>query len=158
MSSDGWVASDATKYSLEDKRPDWVSLVSVAVAVDDLSSFNEEYYEIVRSYMSDFGIKRRFPVIKSDDISRWAEDWLIKEVKRDLVEELLQIEHLDTIQITETSLHSRWVTIFAEDGNREDTVRSEEFIDKYLQPYYNLISIWEYLRKSNNRPRTHTQM
>lgn len=54
-SSSGWVASDATKYSLNSKRPDWVSLVSVAVVVDDIAQFNIEYKSIIRNRYREFG-------------------------------------------------------------------------------------------------------
>lgn len=152
------MASDATKYSLKDRRPDWVSLVSVAVAVKDIKKFNSAYGKTVRQYMQDYDIRRRYPILKSDDIARWADDWVIEDVLRDMVEDLLRIETLDTIQITETSLHSRWVDVFSDDGNSQKTVRSEDFINKYLEPYYNIISVWEYLRKAGTRPRTHRKV
>jgi hypothetical protein len=70
----------------------------------------------------------------------------------------LKIGAIDTIQITETSLHSRWVTVFRGEEHKKDRLRSEEFLENHLQPYYNLISIWEYLRKTESRPRTHTNV
>jgi len=155
MSTDGWVASDATKYSLEDQRPDWVSLVSVAVAVEDLSEFNNSYESIVDGKVDEFGIEVQHPIIKNEDLNRWGSDWQRKEMRRDIVEELLTIRALDTIQVVETSLHSQWVTVFRNEEDKKDRIRSEEFIEKHLQPYYNLISIWEYLRKHEDRPKTY---
>lgn len=155
MSTNGWVASDATKYSLEDQRPDWVSLVSVAVAVKDISEFNKSYQNIVEDKIDKFGIKSQHPIIKNEDLNRWGSDWQRKDMRRDVVTELLTIESLTTIQVVETSLHSRWVTVFRNQENKKNRIRSEEFIEKYLQPYYNLISIWEYLRKHEDRPETY---
>jgi len=155
MTEQGWVASDATTHSLKNLRPDWVSVVSVAVAVKDISEFNDSYSEIVSGYMKEHGIERKYPVFKSDDIGRWAADWEVENMIQEMTEELLQIDSLDTIQITETSLHSRWVTIFSGDGSHTEDIKSEEFINNYLGNYYNIISIWEYLNKPQSRPRTH---
>ena len=155
MTADGWVASDATKYSLKDQRPDWVSLVSVAVAVEDISEFNEGYTSIVGDKLDKFGLEIQHPIIKNEDLNRWGSDWQRKDMRREIVTDLLTIEAIDNIQVVETSLHSRWVTVFRGKENKKKRVRSEEFIEKHLQPYYNLISIWEYLRKSDNRPRTY---
>jgi hypothetical protein len=155
MTADGWVASDATKYSLKDQRPNWVSLVSVAVAVEDITAFNSAYASIVDDKLDKFGIEIQHPIIKNEDLNRWGSDWQRKDMRREIVTELLAIEPIDNIQVVETSLHSRWVTVFRGDENKKDRIRSEKFVEKYLQPYYNLISIWEYLRKSDGRPRTY---
>jgi len=155
MLNGGWVASDATRYSLEDQRPDWVSLVSVAVGVKSISDFNDDYFDIVEDKLDAYDIPVQHPIIKNQDVNRWGKDWQRKEMRRDIVTELLTINSIDTMQIIETSLHSRWVTVFQGDEQKKNRVRSEEFINEYLQPYYNIISLWEYLRKNDKRPRTH---
>jgi hypothetical protein len=52
-------------------------------------------------------------------------------------------------------LHAEWVEVFSGQKHKRDRIRSKKFITKYLQPYYNIISIWEYLRKAEKRPVTH---
>lgn len=155
MPEGGWVASDATKYSLKDQRPNWVSLVSVAIAVDDIVVFDQEYVDIVERKIDEYGINTQHPIIKNQDINRWGTDWERKNIREDIVVDLLSISAIKNIQIVETSLHSRWVKVFQSDENKSDRIPSEEFIENYLQPYYNLISIWEYLRKSDRRPSTY---
>jgi hypothetical protein len=155
MLTGGWVASDATIYSLKDERPDWLSLVSVAIAVDDLVEFDEKYTEIIEEKSEEHNINCRHPIIKNSDINQWTSDWNRKEVREDIVTSLLQISNISNIQIVETSLHSEWVTIFKDKENKKKQRRSEKFISEDLQPYYNLISIWEYLRKAGDRPDTH---
>jgi hypothetical protein len=155
MLAGGWVASDATIYSLEDERPDWLSLVSVAIAVDDMVEFEDKYTSIIETKLQDHGIQFRHPIIKNSDINQWTTDWERKEVRKDIGTSLLQIDNIDNLQIVETSLHSEWVTIYREQENHKNKRRSEKFIEHDLQSYYNLISIWEYLRKSEDRPTTH---
>jgi len=155
MLTGGWVASDATIYSLEDERPDWLSLVSVAIAVDDMVDFEEQYTDVIEQKSDEHGIKCRHPIIKNSDINQWTSDWNRKDVREDIVTSLLEIDSIANIQIVETSLHSEWVTVYKEQDSKKRKRRSEEFIEHDLQPYYNLISIWEYLRKAESRPSTH---
>lgn len=153
--SSGWIASDATSHSLTDERPDWLSLVSAAIAVEDIAQFNQQYHDIMEQKLAQHGIKSRYPVIKSEEIDRWCSDWERKSVRKDIITDLLHIDCIDTIQIVETSLHSEWVDVFSGEADKKDRIRSEKFVERHLQPYYNLISIWEYLRKESSRPRTH---
>lgn len=155
MNQGGWVASDATEYSLQDRRPDWHSLVSVAISVHNIQDFNQEYSEIIEEKADVHGINIRYPIIKNEDLNRWCPDWDRKAIRRDIVTELLDISEIATIQITETSLHSKWVDVFKGEENNKRRIRSEDFIEQYLQPYYNLVSIWEYLRNDDSRPNTY---
>jgi hypothetical protein len=153
--TEGWVASDATKNSLEDERPDWISLVSVAIAVSEIDSFDDEYNEVISEHTSRHDIPIQHPILKNKDLNRWCNEWERKTIRSDIISDLLKIEYIDTIQLIETSLHSEWVEVFSGEKHKQDRIRSKEFITKYLQPYYNIISIWEYLRKAEKRPRTH---
>lgn len=152
MDGNGWVASDATKYKFHDERPNWISLAAVAVAVDDIEQFNEEYFEIIERKSEEYGIQTQHPIIKDEDITRWVKDWERSEARRDIVTELFAIDTLREIQFVETSLSPRWVTIFEDHEDSKRRIDSQEFMNNYLEKYYNVIAIWEYLRKKKTRP------
>lgn len=158
MPNGGWVASDATINSLEGQRPDWVSLVSVAVAVSDIEEFDTQYATVLADKSSEYGVPIQYPVVKSEEINRWCSDWFLNDFRQDLVTQLLQIDVIENIEITETSLHSQWVTVFSDEASKRQDVKSEDFIDRYLQSCYNLTSIWEYLRTPDTRPETFTNV
>lgn len=64
MSSDGVIASDATKNDFHDKHPNGISIISVAVAVENHDKFNTEYYNIIKDKAAQYGIKVPHPIIK----------------------------------------------------------------------------------------------
>lgn len=152
MADSGWVASDATKYKFHDQRPNWVSLAAVAVAVDDIGEFNSEYFGIVEEKSEEYGIHTQHPVIKDEDITRWVTDWERSDARQDIVSELLSIDTIREIQFVETSLSPMWVTLFEENEDDKTRIEAQEFMNKFLEKYYNIIAIWEYLRKKNTRP------
>lgn len=152
MTGDGWVASDATKYTFHDQRPNWISLAAVAVAVDDLQEFNEEYSDIVKEKSEQYGIHTQHPIIKDEDITRWVTDWERAEARRDIVTELLSIDTIREIQFVETSLSPMWVTLFSENEDDKKRMESQKFMNNFLEKYYNIIAVWEYLRKKETRP------
>lgn len=127
-------------------------MAAVAVAVDDIEKFNEEYFEIIKEKSTEYGIQTQHPLIKDEDITRWVTDWEREDARQDIVTELLSIETIREIQFVETSLPPMWITIFGD--NEEDKTRldSQEFMNKYLEKYYNIIAVWEYLRKKKIRP------
>ncbi|QRY21734.1 hypothetical protein JT689_01630 (plasmid) [Halobacterium sp. GSL-19] len=152
MDEDGWVASDATKYKFHDQRPNWISLAAVAVAVDDIEEFNEEYFDIIKKKSEKYGIQTQHPIIKDEDITRWVTDWERSKARREIVTELFAIDTLREIQFVETSLSPQWVTIFEENEDNKKRVNSQKFMNNYLEKYYNVVAIWEYLRKKKTRP------
>lgn len=152
MTDGGWVASDATKYRFHDRRPNWISLAAVAVAVDDIDEFNSEYFRIVEEKSEEYGIHTQHPIIKDEDVARWVTDWERPRARQDIVSELLAIETIREIQFVETSLSPMWVTLFEENEDDKMRIESQEFMNKFLEKYYNVIAIWEYLRKKNTRP------
>lgn len=152
MPSDGWVASDATKYTFHDERPNWISLAAVAIAVDDVNEYNREYIEIVEGKCEEYGIETCHPLIKNEDVNRWVSDWERDEARRDIVTTLLQIETIREIQFVETSLDPMWITVFEDKEDSKRRINSQEFMNNYLEKYYNIIAIWEYLRKKRTRP------
>lgn len=151
MNDGGWVASDATKYKFHDQRPNWISLASVAISVDDIKQFNQEYFKIVQEKQSEYGIRTQHPLIKDGDITRWVTDWERAEARRDIVTELLSIDTIRDIQFTETSLDPMWVTIFDDSEEDKKRMNSQQFMNNFLEKYYNLIAIWEYLRREHTR-------
>jgi len=152
MNDGGWVASDATKYKFHDERPNWISLASVAIAVDDIAAFNESYFGIVEEKKSEFGIRTQHPVIKDEDITRWVVDWERAKARRDIVTDLLSIDTIRDIQFVETSLDPMWITIFEENEEEKKRMNSQKFMNNFLEKYYNLVAIWEYLRREHTRP------
>jgi hypothetical protein len=97
--TDGWVASDATKNSLEDERPDWISLVSVAIAVSDIDSFDEEYDDIISEHTSRHGIPIQHPILKNKDLNRWCNEWERKTIRNGIISDLIKIECIYKIQL-----------------------------------------------------------
>ncbi|MWV38762.1 hypothetical protein [Natrialba sp. INN-245] len=152
MDSSGWVASDSTKYKFHDQRPNWISLASVAIAVDDICEFNSSYEAIIEDKKSEYGIRTQHPIIKDEDITRWVPDWERAEARRDIVTELLSIEYIRDIQFVETSLDPMWVTVFEDNEDDKRRMNSQEFMNSILEKYYNIIAIWEYLRREHVRP------
>lgn len=152
MPSDGWVASDATKYTFHDERPNWISLAAVAIAVDDINKYNKEYIKIVGKMCEMYGIETCHPLIKNEDVNRWVSDWERDQARRDIVTNLLQIETIREIQFVETSLDPMWITVFENKEDSKRRINSQEFMNNYLEKYYNIIAIWEYLRKNRTRP------
>jgi len=152
MTNNGWVASDATKYKFHDQRPNWISLAAVAVAVDDLDEFNQSYFDIVEEKSEQYGIKTQHPIIKDSDITRWVTDWERAKARRDIVTELLSIDTIREVQFVETSLSPMWVTIFGDNEDDKKRMESQKFMNNFLEKYYNIIAIWEYLRKKKIRP------
>lgn len=152
MDSGGWVASDSTKYEFHDQRPDWISLASVAISVDDINEFNSQYRQIIDAEKKRFGIRTHHPIIKDEDITRWVSDWERAEARREIVEKLLSIDCIRDIQFVETSLDPMWITVFEENDDDKQRMTSQQFMNSILEKYYNVIAIWEYLRREHVRP------
>lgn len=152
MDENGWVASDATKYKFHDQRPNWISLAAVAVAVDDIAEFNREYFEIVESKMQKYDIRKQYPIIKDGDITRWVNDWNRSTARQEIVEELFTIDTIREVQFVETSLSPMWITLFETNEDDKKRIESQKFMNNFLEKYYNIIAIWEYLRKKETRP------
>lgn len=152
MTESGWVASDATKYKFHDQRPNWISLAAVAVAVDDIEEFNDRYFEIVEEKARKYGIKTEHPIIKDEDVTRWVTDWERADARQDIVTELLSIDTIREVQFVETSLDPQWITLFHENEDDKKRMESQRFMNDFLEKYYNVVAIWEYLRKKKTRP------
>lgn len=151
--SEGMVASDSVVNRFHNKRPDGMSLVSVAVAVDDIEAYNAEYTAVVKEFADDLGIRTPYPIIKDQDITRWLPNWAQESARRDLVEELLEIEWIETIQITETSLRTQWIELYGDDEGEAERMNSDDFMNNVLSSYYNVVSIWKYLENGRGRGR-----
>ncbi|MDS0260247.1 hypothetical protein NDI56_12660 [Haloarcula sp. S1CR25-12] len=146
------MASDATKYRFHEQQPNWVSLAAVAVAVDDIEEFDSRYFEIITKKCGEYGIETEHPIIKDSDITRWVKDWEREDARKEIVQELLTIETIREVQFVETSLPPQWVTLFRDNEDDRKRMESQEFMNNILEKYYNIIAIWEYLRKKKTRP------
>lgn len=150
--SRGVVASDSVRNRFDNKKPDGVATVSVAVAVSDISEFNESYESVIREFQSEHGVTAPHPIIKDQDITRWVPNWAQETARRDLVTELLAFDSLETIQITETSLDNQWIHMYERDRDGEQ-LPSSAFVNNVLSSYYNIVSIWKYLKNGGDRSR-----
>ncbi|MEZ3143775.1 hypothetical protein [Halobaculum sp. MBLA0143] len=148
-----WVASDATSHTLDDKPFSPTSIVSVAVAVEDREEFGSEYREIVSSVCDEYDIPYERPVIKNGEINTHIGEWSRRAVRKELVEDLLGIGVLKNVHVTETTLGQpgdQVVPIFQTDDSSRRLASPQEVRDK-IQPYYNLVSIWDYFEEIDKR-------
>lgn len=149
----GWVASDATSHVLEDQPFNPTSLVSVAVAVENRDEFDSSYRRIVSSVCEENDIPFERPVIKNREINTHLGEWERRDVRKELVEELLEIDTLKNIHFTETTLGQpgdQVVPIFQTDDDAHRLASPQEVREK-VEPYYNLVSIWNYFNEIENR-------
>jgi len=144
--SSGWVASDATRHVLSDSTFSPTSLVSVAVAVDDRADFDSDYREIIGEKCQKYGIPLERPVIKDDAINKHVAEWESETARRELVEDLLQIDTLSNIHFTETTLGEpgdKVIPAYQTDPDEKRLIGPHQLRDEIF-PYYNLVSIWDY--------------
>lgn len=144
--SDGWVASDATSHTLEEKPFSPTSLVSVAVSVEDREEFNTKYREIVSDKCSEYDIPVERPVIKDSAINKHVSEWEREDARKDIVESLLQIDTIANIHFTETTLGGKGdetLPAYQAEPDKTRVITPGELRNE-ISPYYNLISIWDY--------------
>ncbi|MXR52050.1 hypothetical protein GRX03_10620 [Halovenus sp. WSH3] len=152
MTNNGWVASDSLVVRFDSERPGGASLLSVAVAVKDIDDFDESYKEVISEKKEKYNIRVPFEVIKNKDINRWVADWRIDEARVDIATSLLDINSVETIQITETYFEPSWVDIYKDDDHSHNRINAQELLTGKLSSYYNLVSIWQYLDNDGSRP------
>lgn len=150
MTQEGIVAADATKNTFHDQHPNGVSVVSVAIAVEDHAAFNSAYFRIVSEKISTYGIRVPHPIVKSRDISRYVPTWQVEQARRDIVLDLLSIDALDTIFVTETYLQPDWIELYSQEPNSFRREVSHEFVDRVLFQYYDIASLWRYASRYND--------
>jgi len=158
MTSDGVIASDATKNDFHDQHPNGFSAISVAIAIENQEEFNEAYFEIVKEKIDKYGIKVPTPIIKDKLINRYVSLWKQEEARRDIVLDLLSIDALDTIYVTETYFQPFWVELYEEEDNAFRREISHEFVEDILFQYYDIISIWKYFERYHNSGSAHTKV
>ncbi|MFB6193839.1 MAG: hypothetical protein ABEI75_02130 [Halobaculum sp.] len=147
MADEGIIAADATKNTFHDQHPNGVSVISVAIAVEDHGAFNQRYLDIVADKIDHYGIQLPHPILKSKDISRYVPTWQVEQARRDIVLDLLSIDVLDTIFVTETYLQPSWIELYEEEENAFRREISHEFVDDILFQYYDIASLWKYLER-----------
>jgi len=147
MSSEGIIAADATENDFHETHPNGFSAISVAIAISDRKSFNDAYFEIIKEKVDEYGIKSPIPVIKDKYINRYVPQWQQEEARENIVLELLSIDAIDTIYVTETYLQPFWVELYREEDTAFRREISHEFVEDILFQYYDIISIWKYLKR-----------
>ncbi|UVE50620.1 hypothetical protein KU306_01595 [Haloferax larsenii] len=152
MEDNGWVASDSLVVRFDSKRPGGASLLSVAVAVDDIDDFDNSYFELMDDMKDKYRIRTPSTVVKNKDINRWVADWKVEDARVDIATSLLDIPSVETIQITETYFEPMWVDIYKDDDHSHERINAQDLLTGKLASYYNLVSIWKYVNKSGRRP------
>jgi len=148
--ANGWVASDSTPNNFGDKQGE-TSLVSVAIAVEDMDEFETSYFEKVEQVLGDDNLNP-FPIVKGSQFNRTVADSHRKSKRGELVEELLSIPSVETIHVTETYIEPRWIELFTEDDTKDTSrLSSKQFKKQKLSQYYNLVAIWKYLTYGESR-------
>jgi len=136
----------------DSQRPGGASLLSVALAVENIDLFDSKYKDIVSDKKSEYNIRVPFDIIKNKDINRWVADWVVEEARIDIATSLLDIESVETIQITETYFEPAWVDIYKDDNHSHERVDAQNLLTGKLSSYYNLVSIWKYINNDGSRP------
>jgi hypothetical protein len=151
--TDPWVASDSSTHAVKKSNYDPISLVSVALAVDDLSRFNSKYNSVISKKCAEYGIGLHRPVIKSHDINRFSPEWAREDALSDIVESLLQIDTIANVHFTETTLgEENDPTIPAYHAEDTPDVLGPNEVRRKVEPYYNLVPVWDYLRSFGDAP------
>ncbi|WP_154660569.1 hypothetical protein [Halopiger goleimassiliensis] len=158
MTSEGVIASDATKNDFHDQHPHGFSAISVAIAIEDQSKFNQEYFDIISDKIDKYGMKTPTPIIKDKYINRYVPLWQQEEARIDIVLELLSIDVLDTIYVTETYFQPFWIELYGEEDGKYRREISHDFVEDVLFQYYDIISIWKYLDRYNNGGSAYTNV
>ncbi|WP_157969244.1 hypothetical protein [Haloplanus rubicundus] len=149
--SEGWVASDSTPNHFGEKQGE-TSLVSVSVAVDDVDSFQEDYFQAIREVVGQENLIHSFPILKGSQFNRAMPDSHRRSKREELVESLLSISSVETIQVTETYIEPRWIELFTQDDSTDTSrLSADQFKRNKLSQYYNLVSIWKYLTYGDSR-------
>lgn len=131
MCPQGVIASDATKNDFHDQHPHGFSAISVAIAIEDQDEFNQSYFDIIKDKIDEYEIKIPTPIIKDKHINRYVPPWNQEEARRDIVLDLLSVDSLDTIYVTETYFQPFWIELYEE---VDDTFRREisyDFVGRY---------------------------
>lgn len=158
MGSEGVIAADATKNDFHKDHPNGFSAISVAIAIEDQSKFNKEYFDIISEKIDKYGIKTPTPIIKDKYINRYIPLWKQEEARRDIVLELLSLDVLDTIYVTETYLQPSWVELYEEEKDSFRRMISYEFVEDVLFQYYDIISIWKYMERYSSGSNNYTNV
>lgn len=147
MPSDSIIASDATKNDFHDQHPNGFSAISVAIAIENREEFNDNYFDIISDKIQEYDIKSPVPIIKDKYINRYVPLWKQEEARRDIVLELLSLDQLDTIYVTETYLQPSWIELYEQEEDKFRREISYEFVEDVLFQYYDIISIWKYMER-----------
>lgn len=156
QTSDPWVASDASTHTLNSRRYKPTSLVGVAIAVDSLAVSNENYNEIVYEKCLEYGIDHRRVATKTDDLSKRSPEWNLNAVVRDIVESLFELDTIANIHFTETTFGQEGDSVIPAftETDSPDVLGPRNLRDK-INPYYNLVPVWDYLRLHGEKPFAH---
>lgn len=141
------MASDSSTHTVKNSEYDPETLVSVAIAVDDLDDFNDQYHSIVSDGCSRHDVSPRRSVVKSYDLNEFAPEWEREAALRDIVENLLQIDTIANVHFTETTLGEEGqevIPAYRTEGTPQ--VLGPEEARKDIRSYYNLVPVWDYLR------------
>jgi hypothetical protein len=133
MLSDHIVAADSAII----RRGDFVNLTGVAVEIEGQSEFRDQYFAIIKKFYEKYGLSLPRFVLKTEDILKLIPSYNLHEAHIELTEELLQIENIRRINVTNTILLKEVNTL-------KGPVGGLDFLQKTLQHYYPIIPVWRY--------------
>jgi len=105
MLRDHIVASDSATI----RRGAFVNLTGVAVEIKGYSEFRDRYFDIIKRFYEKYGISLPRFVLKTQDILNLIPSYTLQEAHIELTEELLQIENIRRINVTNTIFWKKYL-------------------------------------------------
>ncbi len=98
MLRDHIVASDSATI----RRGAFANLTGVAVEIKGYSEFRNRHFDTIKGFYEKYGISLPRFVLKTQDILNLIPSYTLQEAHIELTEELLQIENIRRINVTNT--------------------------------------------------------
>lgn len=139
MFNEHLIASDSAII----RRGKFSNLTGVAVEIDGYNEFRNKYFNIIERFYKKYNISLLRRVLKTEDIFRRIPSYDIQDAHIELTEELLKIENIKKINVTNTILMNPVPTW-------KEEMTGLDFVNNILQQYYPIIPIWRYYLKPHN--------
>jgi hypothetical protein len=141
MLPENLVASDSTKND----RGNFFNLIGVAIEFKNYPKFRENYFKTVRNISEKYNVYLP-KIVKTKDILNYIPSYDIRDCIRELVTDLLNLEQITKVQVTETFLDGK-IEMWSQGSIKE--VPASQFIRNELSQTYSLVPIWKYILNSD---------
>ncbi|MFP3908541.1 MAG: hypothetical protein ACOC5L_03545 [Halobacteriota archaeon] len=131
------VASDATKND----RGNFFNLIGVAIEFNNYSKFREKYFDAVNDISEKYDVFLP-KIVKAKDVLNYVPSFDIRDCIKELVTELLNLEYISKIQVTETFIDGE-IEMWYQGSLQK--VPASQFIRNELSQTYSLVPIWKYI-------------